>query len=459
MFDRRRLALAAALLAALFALAGCAGPREPRLTDEQRQANLESFDKTWETIRDRHFDPELGGVDWEEARERYRTRMELVRTMSGARRIMNELLEELGHSHVGIIPSEAYEDDAEGGDGSSEDGVPGIEIRVIDGRALVTKLWDGFPAASAGVRPGWEVVRVERRRVAPLLARVGREFAGRTNADAERALHVASLLRGPVGGTLSVRFLDAGDEEVELELELREPRGERFQAGLLAPHRAWIETRRLEGDVGYIAFDSFSYPTYVMPVFNEAMASYLDARGVILDLRGNQGGMGGMVGWMAGWLVSEKNVSLGTIVMRDNELRFVVVPRAETFDGPVAVLIDGLSVSAAEMLASGLQGIGRARLFGTRSAGASLPAQLERLPNGDALMYPTSRHLTPAGEPVEGVGVTPDVVVLLDREALLRGRDPALEAALAWIHGPAVAGKLDSNMNGTKPYKTQEVTR
>jgi carboxyl-terminal processing protease len=170
-----------------------------------------------------------------------------------------------------------------------------------------------------------------------------------------------------------------------------------------------------------------------MKRFNEAMESFMDADGLVIDLRGNTGGLGGMCLWMAGWLVGQKELSLGTVVMRDNELRLAVIPRATTYQGPVAVLIDGVSASAAEVLSSGLGGLGRARLFGTRTAGASLPAELERLPNGDVLMFPTSRHLTPDGEPVEGQGVTPDVEVPLTREALLEGRDPALEAALSWI--------------------------
>jgi carboxyl-terminal processing protease len=428
----------AALLVVALLFIGCAGSGEPRLTEEQRRANLETLDQVWNTIRDKHFDPELGGVDWETARESYRKRMELVETMSGARRILNELLEELGHSHVGIIPSDAYET-------GNDEGVPGLEVRVIDGQALVTAVWEEFPAAKTGVRPGWEIVRVGRQRIAPLLDELKQVYAGHSWEKTELTLHVQSLLRGPVGGTLDVRFRDSEDRKIKLRLGLVQPRGERFQAGLLAPEWAWIEARRIDGEIGYIAFNSFSYPTYMMPVFNEAMESFLNARGVILDLRGNTGGMGGMVAWMAGWLVQEKNTSLGTMPMRDNELRFIVQPRPETFDGPLAILIDEVSVSAAEMLASGLQGIGRARLFGTLTAGASLPAQLEKLPNGDTLMFPSSRHLTPGGEPVEGRGVEPDVEVRLTREALLQERDPVLETALNWIRNP------ESSKEVTKP--------
>ena len=429
-----RAALMAALAVALTAIVGCTSLSEPRLTEEQRQLNLESFDRVWVTIRDKHFDPQLGGIDWEAVRGEFRPRMEHAKTMSAARRVMNEMLERLGHTHVGVFPGEPLAT-AEDDGAASVDGVPGLELRLIDGEALVSAVWDGFPAAAAGVRPGWRIERVGRQRLAPLLARLERESAGKSHAEVDATLAVESLLHGPIGGTLRARFRDAEERIVELELDLVEPRGEPFQAGLLAPHWAWIETQRIEGDVGYIAFNTFSYPTHMMQVFNAAMESFMEADGLVIDLRGNTGGLGGMCMWMAGWLVRQEDPSLGTVVMRDNELRLAVIPRATTYAGPVAILIDPLSASAAEVLAGGLRGLGRARLFGTRSAGASLPAELERLPNGDTLMYPTSHHLTPDGEPVEGRGLTPDVEVRLTREALLEGRDPVLEAALDWIRG------------------------
>jgi carboxyl-terminal processing protease len=186
------------------------------------------------------------------------------------------------------------------------------------------------------------------------------------------------------------------------------------------------------------------------------MASFLDLDGLVIDLRGNTGGLGAMVGWMAGWLVAEDDRSLGTIYMRETTLRFVIQPRAETYSGPVAILVDGLSASASEVFASGLQELGRARVFGSRTAGASLPAEFVGLVNGDTLIYPTSKHLTESGEMIEGVGVRPDVPVVPSRDELLQGRDPVLEKALAWIAEsgePVEAGLARNN----EPIK--EVTR
>jgi len=110
-----------------------------------------------------------------------------------------------------------------------------------------------------------------------------------------------------------------------------------------------------------------------------------------------------------------------------------VNPRLGAYAGPVAVLVDGLSVSCAEALAGGLQDLGRARLFGTRTAGMALQSAIERLPNGDVFQYVFASYRSAKGRLLEGNGVTPDVEAPPTRAALLRGEDAALQAALDWI--------------------------
>jgi len=195
----------------------------------------------------------------------------------------------------------------------------------------------------------------------------------------------------------------------------------------------WSDVRTIGEDIGYIAFTHFFDPSYVMKVFSDAMNEFLDARGIIIDIRGNPGGIGPMAMGMAGWLIADGKRHLGTMYMRDTELKFVVIPRAFTYDGPVALLVDGLSGSTSEIFAGGLKDLGRARIFGSRTAGAALPSIIERLPNGDGFQYAVANYVSAGGEELEGAGVVPDVEVVLTREALLRGEDPALLAAVAWI--------------------------
>src|SRR5260370_37868922 len=133
---------------------------------------------------------------------------------------------------------------------------------------------------------------------------------------------------------------------------------------------------------------------------------------------------------MAGWFIDQSHQRLGTLYMRDTTLKFVINPRLNTFSGPLAILVDGASASTSEILAGGMKDLGRARIFGTRTAAAALPSVFEMLPNGDGFQYAIANYLSEGGKPLEGLGVTPDVETPLTREALLAGQDPALRSAL-----------------------------
>jgi carboxyl-terminal processing protease len=195
-----------------------------------------------------------------------------------------------------------------------------------------------------------------------------------------------------------------------------------------------MESRTLDGNAGYIAFNMFLDPARLMPAFEEAVKSFQKADGVVIDLRGNPGGIGIMAMGLAGWFIEKQSQRLGTMTMRQTPLHFVVNPRFPPFRGRVAVLVDGCSASTSEIFAGGMQDLKRARIFGTRTAGAALPSFIERLPNGDGFQYATADYVSEGGKRLEGAGVVPDVEAPHSRELLLAGKDAALDAAINWIH-------------------------
>ena len=107
---RQRLSLTICLLLVGILAAGCGQKAQikdeavPVLTPEQRQLNLESFDMVWTTIRDKHWDPELGGLDWDAVKAELRPRMVTATTMGEARGILNTLINRLEVSHLRDLP-------------------------------------------------------------------------------------------------------------------------------------------------------------------------------------------------------------------------------------------------------------------------------------------------------------------------------------------------------------------
>jgi len=441
----------AVVLATASLLPAAADSVESPSLEREQNANLESFDHVWTTIHDSHWDPEMGGLDWEAVRDELRPKVEHETDLSAARAVMEEMISRLGMSHFAIIPAEAYEL-LGGPEGQGmHDGWVGMDVRVIQGRALVTSVADGSPAAEAGVRPGWEVARIGEHEIASSLERVAAEFEETLYLDHVLASVVVGRLRGPVGDEIALALRDGADRTVEVAMTFAEQRGEKVRIGYMPPMHVWIDTARVDGTVGYIAFNMFIDPGRLMPVFNEAMESFMDSDGLVIDLRGNPGGLPAMAMGMAGWLISEKSRRLGTMITRDTELKLIVFPRPRTYSGPVAVLVDGLSGSCSEILAGGLKDLGRARIFGSRTMGAALPSMIEKLPNGDGFQYAFANYVSEGGEVLEGVGVVPHVEVTPSRVALIAGRDPVLDAAVAWIRREEASRSLTSDKQENTP--------
>jgi carboxyl-terminal processing protease len=380
--------------------------------------DLASFDQVWQTVRDTHWQKQPGGLDWDAMRAEYRPRVENAATTDEARAATMEMLRRLKQTHFGIVPGTIYSAIEAGGVPLGA-GSPGIELRAIGGEAVVTSIEPGSPAERAGVHPGWVVESLKPR---PELQ------------ELQQARALMAGLTGPVGDVIAVTFVDGDGERVTKRLELDAPRGTITEFGNLPPMPVWYEEKRL-GTVGYIRFNAFLDIPRLMPAFEKSVAGCKACSGLIVDLRGNPGGIGGMAMGMAGFLVDKPGQRLGTMYMRDATLNFVVNPRAELFDGPVAVLIDGTSASTAEIFAGGLQDMGRARVFGTRSAAAALPSAFVRLPNGDGFQYAIANYVSANGKALEGEGVHPDEEVRLTRQGLLAGHDAVVDAAIQWIEG------------------------
>jgi carboxyl-terminal processing protease len=409
-------------------------PGEHRLTVEQKRLNVQSFEFIWSTIRDQYWDPGFGGVNWIGVHDELRPELERAVTMQQAREVMGRMMGRLGKSHFAIIPADVYGDVDTGSGEARGSGTAGLDVRVLDEHALVTTIEDGSPAAAQGVRAGWEILGIDGAELAPLLRRLSTLYRDSTARELYLARAVTAKLAGDPGSTVQVQFLDGADARVTKRIERVQTQGALARFGYLPPMHVWIKSRKLAGNIEYVAFNLFLDPARLMPAFGDAVQACADCAGFIIDLRGNPGGLGIMAMGMAGWFIEKPDQRLGTMHTRQAPLKFTVNPRPPTYRGPLAILVDGSSGSTSEVLAGGMKDLGRARIFGTRTAGAALPSAIDRLPNGDAFQHALADYISEGGQPLEGVGVAPDVEVRLTRAVLLAGRDPVLDAAIEWIH-------------------------
>lgn len=391
----------------------------------EHKLDVDSFEKVWTTIRDKHWEKSPGGLDWQKVHDEFRPRVEQASTRDEARAVMREMLARLKQTHFGILPATVYSSLAEATQGP---GSTGIDLRVLDQEAIVVTVDAASPAERAGVKPGWKLESARGQDLHQLI----KSLEGLPEISLTRA--VAATLSGSPGESVPVVMVDGAGRQTPLTLELAAPRGEPSAFGNLPTNYVWLESKKFSS-TAYIRFNMFLDLVRVTTAFSDLVKHCAACDGLIIDLRGNPGGIGGMAMGLAGFLVDKPGQRLGTMYMRDATLNFVINPRPMVFSGPVAVLLDGCSASTSEILAGGLQDLGRARVFGTRSAAAALPSVIERLPNGDGFQYAVANYISEGGKPLEGLGVKPDVEVKLTRAALLAGHDPVIDAAIEWIQG------------------------
>ncbi len=413
------------------------------LSPEQRRQNLDSFEYVWKTVRDKHWDPKLGGIDWQSVHDELLPHLEAARSMEEARQVVASMLERLHQTHFGVIPADAYETIDPTGDAAETDhGQTGIDLRIISGRAIVSSVAPDSPARDSGVLPGWEIVRIGKTDAAPVITRIAQASLHSRLTEMVTARALRSKLDGPIGSEVTVEFSDISDRQFTKKVARRVEPGDVTRFGFLPPMTVSFEARKLAEGEEYIRFNLFLKPDLVVTRFGEAIHDCGHCPGVIVDLRGNPGGIGAMAMGMAGFLISQPDQKLGTMYMRSLPIRFVIFPRPEVYSGPVAILVDGFTASTAEIFAGGLQDLKRARVFGERTAGAALPSQIERLPNGDGFQYAMANYISQSGRQLEGNGVIPDVEVPLDRKSLSAGRDAVLDAARNWLKTQAKTSQV-----------------
>jgi len=420
-----------ALAAALF-LGGAWA--QARLQPAAGAVRQQTFDIVWRTVKEKHFDPAMVGVEWDKARETYASRAASVKSDRELYLLLQEMLGLLRQSHFNIIPPESItpEDQTE----PSSGGV-GVDLRLIGGAAVITRVDPDSSASRAGLRPGFLIKQVGDKPVDEILA----AFAKSAERAEIKKLYMTRRVLGAINGdpdtAVKIVYLDDKNQPRETTLMRERLKGELSpKFGNFPPQYTEFEAKRIaygsgaSGYIGYIRFNIFTTP--VIEKLKAAMAGFSDADGMIFDLRGNPGGIGAIAITIAG-RICDKQGSLGTMKTRAGELKFPVFPQANPYAGPVAVLIDGMSASTSEVFSSGIQEMGRAVIVGERSAGAALPSYIQKLPTGALFQFAIADFKTPKGVLVEGRGVIPDVEVKYDRASLLTGRGAQLGAAVEQI--------------------------
>jgi carboxyl-terminal processing protease len=284
----------------------------------------------------------------------------------------------------------------------------GVTVSVDDdGLLTVIEPMDGSPAMEAGMKQGDKIVKVDGKDV--------------TSISDENM--IISMIKGNENTRVGITvYRPSEDRYVQFDIKRKRIRASN------------IKSEILEGKIGYIRivmFDS-EIAGYFRNDLNNMLKSGI--RGLIIDLRDNPGGSFEQVVEIADILLPS-----GTIVYtedRDGRKEYRYSNRAST-DLPLAILINGNSASASEILAGSVKDHGRGLLVGTKTFGKGLVQELKLLGDGSGLKVTISRYFTPSGVCIQDTGIKPDIEVGVFEEyrnhpvsQIPRDRDIQLKSAI-----------------------------
>ena len=440
------------------------------------ETNTATFDAVWTTVRDSHWDATLGGVDWNAVRAELLPKATAAESNEALRAVLTDALSRLQQSHFAIIPGEfanteestvqdPHADDASAArpaavatqpTPAAREGQSGAEISFMPHAgnagtwdAIVVAIEPGSPAERAGITPGMRVTKIANGTIDTIAGVADHLPPGDGLERYQRAQMAHTATTGDPGTTRSweLETVDGSTLTTDVTYE-RDSRPHTKFGSLpaLPTELTWRhldETERqrwgaTDHEIGLIRFNIWLIP--VARPFDIAMDTLRSADGIIIDLRGNPGGIGAMAMGIAGHFTPEVR-ELGEMKTRDVTLQFKTNPRTVSttgvsvtpYAGPVAILVDDSTASTSEIFAGGLQFLKRAKVFGTRTAGAALPAITMPLPNGDVFLHAIADYRLPDGSALEATGVVPNNARPYTRADYAALGDPAMAEAVRWI--------------------------
>lgn len=393
----------------------------------QNNQYLSTFEMVWNKVNVTYYDSTFGGLNWKDVHDRYQPQITAAVKDEEFYRLINKMLWELKVSHANLVPpgSLAIYEPCTFAEGS-----PGIDIRLLNGLAVITSVKPESPADSAGFGPGYVIQAIDKIPIEQIVREAELRLSPPYNSRG-RIAKITKAILGRIYGAPGTEVSIAYSDEKGAKSEKKMMRTKRSGVALGPKGTFFLavefEAKRLDNGIGYIRVNTFQPPLATQ--ISNAIKSLGNVPAIIFDLRGNSGGE---IEKMPDLFLTERAL-LHLNRARSGETKVFVDPAVDAFKGPLVLLIDPLSGSASELFAADLQAIGRAVVVGERSPGSVMESDVMIFPNGALFMYPVAQMATPNGTVLEGHGVVPDIEVGLDREMLLKGIDSQLESALTYI--------------------------
>ncbi len=376
-------------------------------------------DEVWQIVNQEYVDNTFNKVDWQATRQKLLSKN--YTTKEQAYTAIREALKPLGDRYTRFLDPEQFK--ALTNQTSGELSGVGIRMGLKDKTKdlMVVEPIANSPAAKANLKAGDGIVAID-----------GKPTKGMTLDDA------SALIRGEAGSPVTLKISREGKGTFDVSLT-------RAQIELEAVHSGIKQEGQMR--VGYISLNEFS--SHAAEQMQKAIKN-LDAQkvnGYVLDLRGNPGGLlQSSVEIARMWIDDGKIVK--TVDRKGGAQEFAANHTALT-KLPLAVLVDGNSASASEILTGALKDNKRATIVGSKTFGKAVVQSVHPLSDGSGLAVTISHYFPPSGLNFNHIGIAPDVKVDLttDQEKqlatepnlLATNNDPQYKQAIATLSSGVMA--------------------
>ncbi len=350
------------------------------------------FNLTWREIRDSYYDSSMNNQRWARWKEHYRGK---INTDDDAKVAIATMLESLNDPYSNFMNKEEFAEQNIDID-SKVTGI-GVNIASIDGKIYVLGVVDGSPAQSAQIKIGDIILKVN-----------GIDMSGKSISE------VATNVRGPVNSIVEIVLLRDNNKIIK-KIKRKEIKVKTVKSSV-------------DKDLGYIQISTFIGASTATE-FVEALEKTKNTKGLIIDLRGNPGGLLPNAVFISNMFI-EGGKEIVSIIGRNGYRSRIKAQNTQiNITKPVIVLVDGSSASASEILSGALKDYNKAKIVGTKTYGKGMVQQIVPLPNGTGINLTIAKYLTPNGIDINKKGIEPDIKIELTIDDIKSNNDRQLIVA------------------------------
>ncbi len=361
------------------------------LVNKEYVSSQKLFDEVWGEVKNNYYDSTLNHQSWAHWKEHYRGK---IKTDEDVKVAVDTMLASLDDPYSRYMTKQEYSD--QNTSISSKISGIGVNISTVAGKVHIINVIDGTPAQAANLQAGDIILDID-----------GKDANGLSVSE------VANLVRGPENTFVTLTIKRNNDKFVKKvvrkEIKIKSVKSS------------------IDKNLGYIQISSFIGST-TPNEFLEALEKTKKTDGLIIDLRGNTGGLLPNAVFIANLFISQGKIV--SIVGR-NGYRYDIQAQDTEFgiSKPLVVLVDGGSASASEILSGALKDYHKAKLVGTKTFGKGMVQKIIPLPNETGLNLTVAKYLTPAGIDINKKGIQPDITVNFTLNDMKNNNDVQLNMA------------------------------